>query len=121
MRTIHKYPLKMTNVAIAEMPRDAKVIAVEEQTGTLCLWAEVDDSESMMVPQAFRVVGTGHQLCGDEGRHIGSAALVWHVYELLVDTAKGARCLVCGNRVNVPDDMQMYEWTCERCQQEGKK
>ena len=121
MRTIHKYPLEIFDIVTVEMPRGAKAIAVAEQAGKLCLWAEVDDSESVMVPQAFRIVGTGNRLYGDEGRHIGTVICadgvqVWHVYELRVDAAKGARCKVCGKHVDVPKHVQGYEWTCEQCQ-----
>lgn len=86
MRTIHKYQItELLRAVIVEMPKGAHVIAVAEQRGVLCLWAEVDDNEPLEA-RTFCLVRTGNPLQGDEGRHLGTAicnggALVWHVYE----------------------------------------
>lgn len=84
MRTIFKWALPIMDTATIPMPRFARPIAVAEQAGALCLWAEVDANEPL-VNRDIHIRGTGNPLLGNEGRHIGSVVmsygLVWHCYE----------------------------------------
>ena len=83
MRTIHKYLLPIDDTIAVKMPRAARPMAVAEQDGSLCLWAQVE-TEDVLTEHLFVIRGTGHPLRGNEGPYIGtvvmSYGLVWHVY-----------------------------------------
>lgn len=52
-----------------------------DPSGTLCIWAEVDDKEPP-VSRRIHIVGTGHEVPGN-ARYIASCvdrAYVWHLY-----------------------------------------
>lgn len=95
MKTIHKYPLEVTDFQEVEMPEGAKILHIQTQPapyGTkagreqLCLWAEVDPDKPL-VPRRIRIFGTGHDMEHEHQlRYIGTTdmhnhALVRHVYE----------------------------------------
>lgn len=93
MKTIHKYPLKITDFQEVEMPEGAMVLSVVTMpapigtsTEQVCVYAEVD-TERPLVPRRFRIYGTGHEMNHQhEMEYIGTVtmsnrALVWHVYE----------------------------------------
>jgi len=83
MRKIFKYPLEINDSPqVINVNKNAKIVMVGNQDGTLCLWIEVDD-QALKDPRKFYVKGTGHPIpswmC-----YIGSAIIkpfVWHVYE----------------------------------------
>jgi hypothetical protein len=85
MRTIHKFPLEITDEQGVSMPVGAELLAVAEQNGQLVLWAEVfpnNPNESKVI----RVVGTGNPFPDHLSYlHIGTVVMsngfVWHVYE----------------------------------------
>lgn len=83
MRTIYKYPVPIDDTVVIRMPEFARPLAVAEQRGSLCLWAEVD-VEREMVGHTFHVRGTGHPMQGNEGKYLGtvvmSYGLVWHMF-----------------------------------------
>jgi hypothetical protein len=89
METIYKYPLKLTGEQTIEMPRGAEILSVQDQGGTICVWALVD-TKSETKQYTFRIYGTGHELpeqCGMFERmiyaHVGSVqqdGFVWHVF-----------------------------------------
>ena len=86
MRTIWKYTLEDPNQKI-DMPKDAKILTVQEQHGLPCIWAEVD-KDAPLEERTFVVVGTGHDIDFSNGEYIGTYLicndnLVWHVYELV--------------------------------------
>lgn len=85
MRTIYKYPLTPKAYQVVEMPKHAKILCVQSQNGTPCLWAEVDTDQSTET-RTFYVHGTGHELESGVLVYIGTVqlhggALVFHVYE----------------------------------------
>jgi hypothetical protein len=86
MKTIWKYPLRLTDYQMVEMPEGACVLAVQVQKDVPCLWALVEDS-ARKVQRSFRIVGTGHDAMGVRGdSYIGSfqmsdGVLVFHVFE----------------------------------------
>lgn len=90
MKTIWKYPLQITDVQEIMMPEQAKILHVEMQGISPCLWVLVD-SESKQVPRYIRVVGTGNPFPdADQAMYIGSFQmmgdiLVWHVFEGVFD------------------------------------
>ncbi len=85
MKSIHKYPLPLSNTFSLSMPVGARPLHVHHQHGEPCLWAMVDP----IAPPAlyeFAFVGTGWQ-CPDEqeGTYIGTVhidAYVWHLFRL---------------------------------------
>lgn len=91
MRTIHKYPIKMSADFDVVMPEAHKVIhigrqgsGVDPDAGTF-MWVEVDN-ETEVRPFAFAVVGTGHTIPGGMTEHVGTwiehgGFFVWHLYE----------------------------------------
>lgn len=85
MHTIYKYVLPVEDTAVIQMPEGARPLAVDEQRGSLVLWAEVEDGRPL-VDYTFLVRGTGNPRLGNEGVYLGtvvmSYGLVWHVYAL---------------------------------------
>jgi hypothetical protein len=88
MRTIFKYPLRVTDVQKLELPKGATILSVQEQSGTLCLWAEVE-TPSKTSARTFEVIGTGNPISMADNRvYIGTVqmdGLVWHVYERITN------------------------------------
>ncbi len=84
-KSIWKFDIPMTNTAEILAPKGAEWLHVDTQNGWPYIWARVD-TEAAQVPHEFCVLGTGHPMSGEEGRHIGSfqmhdGALVYHVFE----------------------------------------
>lgn len=91
--TIWKYPLKITDKQILQMPEGAKLLSAQMQGNTLCLWALVNPGAPTQ-PREIEVFGTGNPMLvqlGDcafgaqvERHYISTAiagALVWHIFE----------------------------------------
>jgi hypothetical protein len=88
MKTIHKYPIPVTDYVEIEMPGNAIIRHVGEQSGHICIWAEVnlDTTHEPMYgwkDVGISVYGTGHNI-ENHDEYIGtvqmSDGLVWHVY-----------------------------------------
>lgn len=87
MLTIYKYPLHVDDNDIAEvvMPHMARVLTVQAQHETPCIWAVVD-TEREPVKRRFRVFGTGHPMKQDYSDYIGTfqlmgGSLIFHLFE----------------------------------------
>lgn len=82
--TIFKYELMVTDVQAVSMPCGARVLCVQNQNGSMMLWAEVD-AHAARVTRTFRVIGTGHDLPVTAAlTYVGTVQrppFVWHVYE----------------------------------------
>ena len=83
--TIWKFDLPVGDQAALQMPIGAKVLAVQVQRGTPCIWAEVDP-DAGWEQRLFVIRGTGHPFRGGERQYVGTfqlegGALVFHVYE----------------------------------------
>ncbi len=84
-RSIWKYELQVTDAQVVRMPVGARILTVQVQRDTPCLWALVDE-EAKREPRVIRMLGTGNPFDAD-GTYIGTiqthhAALVWHVFEV---------------------------------------
>jgi hypothetical protein len=69
---------------ILEMPRGARLLDVQLQDGAPKLWAVVDVG-APLVGRRLRIVGTGHDLDGEVGEHVGTfltGPLAIHVFDL---------------------------------------
>jgi len=83
MRTIWKFPLLIVDDFIhLEMPVGSRVLHVDMQGDTPCIWAELD-SDAPKEVREFLVFGTGHPIPVSLN-HVGSFQMppfVWHIYE----------------------------------------
>jgi hypothetical protein len=87
MKTIWKFPLEVTDVQTVRMPRGARILCVQVQSGVPCLWAEVDPKAETEL-RTLRIYGTGHPMAeGEQRNYVGTfqlvgMGLVFHVYEV---------------------------------------
>lgn len=86
MRTIHKYPLQISDSVAVGLPKGAEVLCVQPQMSSLCLWALVDPGQSTE-QRVFRIVGTGQSTEMTKDSYIGTVQLlggnlVYHIFEL---------------------------------------
>jgi hypothetical protein len=83
---VYKYKLETVSTSL-EIPRDHKILHVDEQNSEIFLWAEVvPDSE--MTTVTIQVFGTGWDMPGENRRFINTffmrnKSLVFHAFELL--------------------------------------
>lgn len=97
MITIHKYGLRIVDTQTLPLPRDHRILSVQEQRGEVCVWALVD-TDSPPVSVRFWIVGTGHPFPHElayakEDTYLGTVQagpLVWHVFaaEVIAETRK---------------------------------
>ena len=83
MKRIYKYPFTVTAKVTVSMVKGAKIIYVDIQDDTPCIWAEVEDESTTMVDYHFRIFGTGHDIPLSIGPHIATfqqPPFVWHLY-----------------------------------------
>lgn len=88
MSRIWKFPLALTDVQTLKMPQGARILAVQTQDNTPCMWAVVDPEEDTE-PRTFLTYGTGNPMPNHElsDTHRGTyqlndGALVFHVFEV---------------------------------------
>ena len=82
MKTIYKYPLVLDDIQIVPLPRDAHLLTVQEQQGSLMLWASVD-TDAREVEQTIYIVGTGQPLQEYHQHYLATIqfdGFVWHVF-----------------------------------------
>lgn len=86
MKTIWKYPLKITDRQILNIPRGAQFLSVIEQDGTLMLYALVDPD---FIEKQYEVLirGTGNPIdeaylrfCDFIGTVQMPDGFVWHIF-----------------------------------------
>ena len=85
MKTIYKYPLKVTDSQYLQLPRGCHVLSAGNQDGELVLWAQVD-TDQPLVPHQVLIYGTGRpfELPGHRAyRYLNTVQMppfVWHVW-----------------------------------------
>ena len=82
---IYKYPLQITGFQTLSLPQGAKLLSIQMQGATCCLWALVDP-EQPRVERRLRMVCTGESFNG-VGEYVTtfqlpSQGLVFHVFEV---------------------------------------
>jgi len=95
MKSIWKFPLKITDMQEVRMPEGAKILTVQIQGETPTLWAEVD-TDGVPEERLIEIVGTGNPMAYDMGNvlalevvernyiaTIQERVFVWHIYERL--------------------------------------
>lgn len=89
MKTIYKYPLKITGRQTVSMPAGAVLLTVQSQDGHPCLWAEVEQSRPKE-DAPIKMCGTGHP--APDGEYIGTVQIdgfVWHYFDARDAEARG--------------------------------
>ena len=87
--TIWKYPLKVAETQVVEMPKGSEIISAMAIGEDNFIWARVDAGEPKKEIKEIRVIGTSHPIQEDEKlRHIGTTTmmdnkLIWHIFEVL--------------------------------------
>ena len=87
MLVVHKYLIDPHDIVTAQMPADARILAVQEQREMLCIWALTDTAKPPM-PRLFRIVRTGHPAdFAQKAVYVGTVQLrrgllVLHVFDL---------------------------------------
>ena len=71
---------------IIEMPKEAKIITVQQQDSfNTCIWAIVDP-EAEREKRMFSVIGTGEDFDPTKRKYIGTwkdSIFVWHLFEII--------------------------------------
>jgi len=88
MKSIWKFKLENSDTQSIEMPKNAKILTIQEQLGDICLWAMVD-TEKKTETRHFEIFGTGESIYCDMGierKYIGTyqlreGRLVFHIFE----------------------------------------
>lgn len=88
MKTIWKFLLKTTEVQPIRMPKGAKILTVQVQDDSPCLWALVDP-HAKPEKRMIEIFGTGHPIQSNDGNsreYIGTyqqngGQFVGHVFE----------------------------------------
>jgi hypothetical protein len=83
---IWKYPIpKVIDEFEIEMPRNARVLCVQIQKGTPCIWVKTSGRDEME-KRKFVIIGTGNPFDAEGLVYIGTwqewgGMLVWHLFE----------------------------------------
>lgn len=85
MKTIYKYPIKMTGVEqIIELPKGSEVVNFVKKIDGIFLYAIVDLNEQTTENRKFVVCGTGWPIRCENYKFIGSILLTeYEIYHLL--------------------------------------
>jgi hypothetical protein len=80
-RRIYKYDLPMIGTHVIAMPRGAKILSVQDQSGAMRVWAKVDP-KAPMENRRFVIVGTGHLVPAALTylATVQQGQYVWHVF-----------------------------------------
>lgn len=86
MKTIYKFPLKITDIQKVSMPKDSTILTVQVQRKIPCLWALVE-TDKQAEERSFRIITTGHPILNNIIRYIGTFQVlesdyVGHVFEI---------------------------------------
>lgn len=93
MKTVYKYPLQIGGAYTLQLPIGAQVLDVQEQHGSVQMWALVDAPCVGVATRTFAIYGTGHAIPEVPMRYISTfqqsgGSLVWHAFELLLGEMK---------------------------------
>ena len=84
MRTIYKYKLEVKSEQIICTPRGARILSLQVQDSTPCLWVEVDPNAEG-VDRDIYMYGTGHPIAVEHrgATFLGTVQIdgfVWHYF-----------------------------------------
>ena len=85
---IYKYEVLASDTFTIDMPKGARILAVQTQGDSkACIWSIVDETASP-VPRRFALRGTGHDASGlEHASYVGTfqiagGSLVFHLFDL---------------------------------------
>ncbi|MFW6219716.1 MAG: DUF7352 domain-containing protein [bacterium] len=91
IRYIWKYELNLNKEQSIKVPRNSKILSVQNQLGALCLWLEfpkVSTDDDFYEYRNFMIFGTGHPIDFDDKNYdikyistVQIDSFVWHIYE----------------------------------------
>jgi len=84
---IWKWELDVTDMQTVMMPAGAKLLDVQIQGGTCCVWALCDENNPK-IPRHIAIYGTGNPMPAQPGEYIATfqlhaGALVFHAFEVM--------------------------------------
>ena len=84
-KKIYKYTLEVLDRQLIEMPVGARILSLQQQGSTVCIWAIVEEGQPID-KRVFYIFGTGHTLPDfiNKSDFIGTVQtgpLVWHVFD----------------------------------------
>ena len=82
--TIYKYKISLLDKQELILPKQAKILSVQVQNGSICIWALVDENLEKEKRQVL-IIGTGENIEDDlfVYTYIGTiqqAPYVWHIF-----------------------------------------
>lgn len=85
-KRIFKYPLEViSDDQHINMPTDAEILDIQNQDGSIVLWALVNPEPALYDCRRFRIFATGQEIPFNLNlKYIGTVqtdSLVWHVFE----------------------------------------
>lgn len=85
MKTIYKYQLDVTDVQTLHIPKNSKILNIQTQKNTPCIWALID-TDNDIEDRKFAIYGTGNECSSCYEEYIGTfqienGSLVFHVFE----------------------------------------
>lgn len=87
MNVIYKYPLAIQRTQPLAVPRDAKILTVQNQNGVPTLWVMLEP-RTPAYARTIHMVGTGHGTVDPSLVYIGTTqndGFVWHWFENPLD------------------------------------
>lgn len=91
---VYKYRVPIVDEFVLSLPKDAKILSVQEQREASAIWVLVDDDADTLPfeDRHFRLAGTGHpiDIPGNVLHYVGTwqslgGTLVWHLFEVAYD------------------------------------
>ena len=87
-KVIWKFELSGKGNQRIELPEGYKILTLQTQKDTPCMWVLVDPSKAKL-PEIFEIYGTGHSIHYDMGidrEYVGTwqelgGSLVWHLFK----------------------------------------
>jgi hypothetical protein len=83
MNQMWKFKVSVTGITELTMPKNAKIVHVDNQHDEICMWALVTPSR-VEETRYFEVIGTGQNFGISHREYVGTVLVgrfVWHVFE----------------------------------------
>lgn len=86
MRIVWKYKLAVEDLQEVGLPEGAEILSVQDQRGTLTIWAMVDPDEKRISPVTIEIIPTGLPVHPADRKHLATVQqenghLLWHVFQ----------------------------------------
>jgi len=85
MKRIYKYSVGIVSRQAIIMPKNAAILSIQFQDGSLCMWALVNP-EAPNESRTFAVIGTGHDFPHDVDwtylATVQDGSYIWHIFEV---------------------------------------